>query len=68
MPTYYAIIGFTLGSVLVLYQPITWDFAGFIAILLLVSGFKLAGKLEKWTRYCKELYKKSHAKAIFFAV
>lgn len=47
MPTYYAIIGFTLGSVLVLYQPITWDFAGFIAILLLVSGFKLAGKLEK---------------------
>ncbi len=47
MPTYYAIIGFTLGSVLVLYQPITWDFAGFIAILLLVGGFKLAGKLEK---------------------
>ena len=47
MPTYYAIIGFTLGSVLVLYQPISWDFAGFIAILLLVGGFKLAGKLEK---------------------
>ena len=47
MPTYYAIIGFTLGSVLVLYNPIYFDFAGFVSILLFVVGFKVAGKLEQ---------------------
>ncbi len=47
METYYSIIGFTLGSVLVLYNPITFDFAGLVSIILLVVGFKVAGKLEK---------------------
>ena len=47
MPTYYSIIGFTLGSVLVLYHPIYFDFAGFASIILFVIGFKVAGKLEK---------------------
>ena len=47
METYYSIIGFTLGSVLVLYNPITFDFAGLVSIILLVVGFKIAGKLEK---------------------
>ena len=47
METYYSIIGFTLGSVLVLYNPLTFDFAGLVSIILLVVGFKIAGKLEK---------------------
>ena len=47
METYYSIIGFTLGSVLVLYSPISFDFAGLASIILLVVGFKVAGKLEK---------------------
>lgn len=47
METYYSIIGFTLGSVLVLYNPITFDFAGLVSIILLVVGFKVARKLEK---------------------
>lgn len=47
METYYSIIGFTLGSVLVLYNPLTFDFAGLVSIILLVVGFKVAGKLEK---------------------
>ena len=47
METYYSIIGFTLGSVLVLYNPISFDFAGLASIILLVVGFKVAGKLEK---------------------
>ena len=47
MQTYYSIIGFTLGSVLVLYSPISFDFTGFISIILFVIGFKIAGKLEK---------------------
>lgn len=47
MQTYYSIIGFTLGSVLVLYRPITFDFIGFISIILLITGFWIAGRLEK---------------------
>lgn len=47
METYYSIIGFTLGSVLVLYNPLTFDFAGLVSIILLAVGFKIAGKLEK---------------------
>lgn len=46
MQTYYSIIGFTLGSVMVLYTPISFDLAGFISVLLLVSGFLVANKLE----------------------
>ncbi len=48
METYYSIIGFTLGSVLVLYSPLSFDFSGLASIILLVVGFKVAGKLEKW--------------------
>ena len=47
MQTYYSIIGFTLGSVLVLYNPLSFDFTGVISIILLIIGFKIAGKLEK---------------------
>ena len=47
MQTYYSIIGFTLGSVLVLYTPLKFDLTGFISIILFVIGFKVAGKLEK---------------------
>ena len=47
METYYSIIGFTLGSVLVLYNPLTFDFAGLVSIILLAVGFKIAGKLER---------------------
>lgn len=32
--TFYSIIGFTLGSILVLYEPISFDIAGIISILL----------------------------------
>lgn len=42
MQTYYSIIGFTLGSVLVLYTPITFDITGIFSILLLILSFKLA--------------------------
>ena len=47
MQTYYCIIGFTLGSVLVLYQPLTFTLEGFFSIILLIFGFICAGKLEK---------------------
>lgn len=47
MPTYYSIIGFTLGSVLVLYTPISFDLTGIVSVLLLLFGFIIAGKLEK---------------------
>ena len=50
MQTYYSIIGFTLGSVLLLYSPITFDLAGISAIILLILGFMIAGKLEKMNK------------------
>lgn len=38
--TFYSIIGLTLGSILVLYEPINFDIAGIISILLfLVCGY-----------------------------
>lgn len=46
MQTYYWIIGFTLGSIFVLYSPITFNFSGFIAVLLAIFGFWIASKLE----------------------
>lgn len=42
MQTYYSIIGFTLGSVLVLYTPIAFNLTGIISLFLLVICFKLA--------------------------
>ena len=47
MPTYYSIVGFTVGSVLVLYTPINFDMPGFISILLLIFGLFIASKLTK---------------------
>ena len=50
MPTFYAIIGFTLGSIFVLYVPITFDLTGLISILLFVTFFYTAGLFEKQDR------------------
>ena len=47
METYYSIVGFTLGSILVLYSPLSFNFTGLSAIILLIIGFKVARKLEK---------------------
>lgn len=47
MQTFYSIIGFTLGSILVLYMPLTFDFTGIISILLLIICFYIAGLFEK---------------------
>lgn len=47
MQTFYCIIGFTLGSILVLYVPLTFNLMGFISILLLITCFYIAGLFEK---------------------
>ena len=47
MQTFYSIIGFTLGSILVLYAPLTFDITGFVSILLLIACFYVAGLFEK---------------------
>lgn len=47
MQTFYSIIGFTLGSVLVLYVPITFDFSGIISIILFLLCFYIAQLFEK---------------------
>ena len=46
MPTYYSIIGFTLGSVLVLYTPINIDLTGIVSVLLLIFGLIVSNKFE----------------------
>lgn len=46
MQTYYSIIGFTLGSILILYIPLTFDFTSIISILLFLFGFIFAKRLE----------------------
>lgn len=47
MQTYYSIIGFTLGSALVLYTPISFDITGVFSVLLLIFGLFVASKFEK---------------------
>lgn len=47
--TFYFIIGFTLGSILVLYIPLTFDLTGLISILLLITSFYIAGQFEKFS-------------------
>lgn len=47
MQTFYSIIGFTLGSILVLYIPLSFDFTGLISVILLIIGFYIAGLFEK---------------------
>ena len=49
MQTYYSIIGFTLGSILILYMPLSFNFAGILSVLLLILSFILASKLENVT-------------------
>jgi len=43
--TFYGIIGFVLGSVLVLYPGISLDFTGLISIFLCILGFFISTKL-----------------------
>lgn len=45
--TYYSIIGFVLGSVLVLYPGFTFDFSHIIGLICAALGFKVANLLEK---------------------
>lgn len=47
MQTYYSIIGFTIGSIFVLYSPIGFNTSSIIALALCFAGFKIAHKLEK---------------------
>lgn len=45
--TYYAILGFVLGSIFVLYPGFTFDLKGIICIGLFLIGFYLSIYLEK---------------------
>ncbi len=45
--TFYAIIGFVLGSIFVLYPGISFSLEGIIAIFLFIIGFFIGLKLEK---------------------
>lgn len=47
MQTYYSIIGFTFGSILVLYSPLNLNFQGLVCISLLILGLLVANKFEK---------------------
>lgn len=42
VPTFYCIIGFTLGSIFVLYPGFTFDIYGIISVISLLFGFNLA--------------------------
>ncbi len=46
METFYAIIGFSLGSVLVLYEPLPFNLIGFCSIGILIAGFYIANFFE----------------------
>ena len=46
-PTFYAIIGFVIGSILILYSKISFNFEGFISIFLMILGFVVGLNLEK---------------------
>lgn len=50
MPTYYSIIGFTLGSILILYNPILFDLTSFISIILFFISFLFAHYLGKFNK------------------
>lgn len=45
--TFYGIIGFVLGSILILYPGFNFNLEGFISIMLLLIGFFISFKLEK---------------------
>lgn len=44
--TYFGIIGFILGSILVIYPGFTFDMQGFISICLLITSFIIGIKLS----------------------
>lgn len=44
--TFYSIIGFTLGSVLVLYTPISFNFIGLTSVFFLILGFYISNIFE----------------------
>ena len=45
--TYYAILGFVLGSIFILYPGFSFDLQGLICIALLLIGVFISMKLEK---------------------
>ena len=45
--TFYSIIGFVLGSVLILYPGFTFNITGFISILCFVGSFLISLQFEK---------------------
>lgn len=45
--TYYAILGFVLGSIFVLYPGFSFDLQGLFCISLLIIGIFVSRKLEK---------------------
>lgn len=47
--TFYSIIGFTLGSVFVLYPGLSFSFSGIISVVLLVSCTVISYKLSKYS-------------------
>lgn len=48
MQTYYSIIGFTIGSIFVLYSPLDgFNLVSISSIVLCILGFKIAYKLKK---------------------
>ncbi len=47
MQTFYSIIGFTLGSILVLYVPLSFDITGIVSTALLIICFYISGLIEK---------------------
>lgn len=46
MQTFYSIIGFTIGSVFVLYPEITFDLNGIISVLCFLFGWSISSMLE----------------------
>lgn len=47
MQTFYSIIGFTIGSILVLYSPLNLNITSIISIILLITCFYIAGIFEQ---------------------
>ena len=48
--TFYSIIGFTLGSIFVLYPGLTFNFTGVLSIVLLIVATMLSYKLSTYEK------------------
>ena len=48
--TFLAIIGFTLGSIFVLYPGFSFDLTGLISIIIMIVSFVLSYKLAKYEK------------------